>query len=485
MNIKTSACSLLAVLFMISCDNNTSGLGSSLIPDGDAIEVTADSCYAASRSIKAADSLVIMTSQCNLGRYTEPVSGSTFQAGYLTQLSCMESFNLPDSVYGIGNHTFPAWFDSAVADAKPYYAQLRIYYTGFFGDSTNTLKIEVFPLNRMIDANSIYYPDLDPSQFCDLSSKPIASITASADNFQNNDSIRSTSSYYPSITIPLPDTLAQRILESYYLPGGKEKFADATSFMRNIIKGFYIRCAQGDGTVLYIDRSVLELNFKYINYEDQEDPSMESLMAEFPGNSEVLQLNCFKWTGLVTQLNDNSCTWIRSPFGILTEITLPIDSMKTAGSVLNATQLCLSSANTPSNRYKPSVPSTVVLVRKELMQDFFRKNNITDDTESFAASYSSKYGTYTFNNIAALVEKAWSDRKEWLDDNNKTGTEADLAEYANSHPDWNKVVLIPVTPVTGTQSTVLSYTLDIKMHQVKLVGGANNKLKVKIIRSRF
>ena len=119
------------------------------------------------------------------------------------------------------------------------------------------------------------------------------------------------------------------------------------------------------------------------------------------------------------------------------------------------------------------------------MQDFFRKNNITDDTESFAASYSSKYGTYTFNNIAALVEKAWSDRKEWLDDNNKTGTEADLAEYANSHPDWNKVVLIPVTPVTGTQSTVLSYTLDIKMHQVKLVGGANNKLKVKIIRSRF
>lgn len=484
MNIKTSACSFLAVLFMISCDNNTSGLGGSLIPDGDVIEVSADSCFATSRSIKAADSLIIMTSQCNLGRYTEPLSGATFQSGYLTQLNCMENFNLPDSVYGIGSHTFPAWFDSTVADAKPYYAQLRIYYSGFFGDSTNTIKIEAFPLNRMIDASTVYYPDLDPSQFCDLSAKPISSVTVSALNYQNSDSIRSTSTYYPSIKLPLPDTLAQRILETYYQPDGQKKFADATAFMNNILKGFYIRCTQGDGTVLYIDRTVLEVNFKYIDFDDDE-PYMESLMAEFPGNSEVLQLNCFKWTGLDTQLNDNSCTWIRSPFGILTEITLPIDSMKTPGSVLNATQLCISSANTPSNRYKPSVPSNIVLVRKELMQDFFKKNNVTDDTESFAASYSTKYGTYTFNNIAALVEKAWSDRKEWLDDNGKTGSPTDLAEYAASHPDWNKVVLIPVSAVTSSQGSVISYNLDIKMHQVKLVGGGNNRLKIKIIRSRF
>lgn len=484
MNIKTLACSFCAVLFMISCDDNTSGLGASLTPDGDVIEVTADSCFATSSSIKAADSLVIMTSQCNLGRFTEPQTGSTFQAGYLTQLNCKENFTLPDSVYGIGGHVFPAWFDSAVAGDKPYYAQLRIYYSEFLGDSANAIKIEAFPLNRIIDANTIYYPDVDPSQFCDLSASPIASVTVSALNYQISDSVRNTSNFYPSIVLPLPDTLAQRMLESYYQPDGKELYADVTAFMNNIAKGFYIRCSQGDGTVLYIDRTVLELNFKYIDYSDDE-PQMESLVAEFTGNSEVLQLNCFKWTGLESQLNDNSCTWIRSPFGILTEIELPIDEMKTSGSVLNAAQLCLSSANTPSGRFKPSVPSTLLLIRKEQMQDFFKKNNITDNTESYAASYSTKYGTYTYNNIAALVEKSWSDREQWLDDNGKSHDAQGYAAYQNAHPDWNKVVLIPIKATVNSQSSVLNYSLDIYMHQVKLVGGQNNKIKIKTIRSKF
>ena len=105
-------------------------------------------------------------------------------------------------------------------------------------------------------------------------------------------------------------------------------------------------------------------------------------IAEFQGNSEVLQLNCLKWTGLEGQLSDSSGTWIRSPFGILTEITLPIDDMRDNEYVLNAAQLRLSTAVTPSSKYKPSVPSTLLLIRKDKMQEFFAKNNTADKTES-------------------------------------------------------------------------------------------------------
>jgi len=464
MNLKTTVCSLIAGLFLLSCDADTSGLGGSLTPGSDIITVTSDSCFAVSRTISSPDSLLIMTTQCNLGRFTEQNSGATFESSYLTQLSCMEDFTLADSIYGIGSHTFPAWFDSAVAGQKPYYANLKLYYSSFFGDSSNTIKIEVFALDSMINVNDRYYPSLDPSIFCNTSAQPLASTTVSAWNYQDSDSLRKTTNYYPSITVALPDSIAKMILEAYSDPATRHYFADSESFMQNLIKGFYVRCSQGDGTILYIDRTVLEVNFKYISYE-KSDPKMESLMAEFPGNSEVLQLNCFNWSGLDSQLSDSSCTWIRSPFGLLTEITLPIDEMRDDEHVLNSAMLRLSTAVTPSNRFKPSVPPTLLLIRKGKLREFFNRNQTVDNVESFVATYSSKYGTYTFNNISAMVEKIYSDPD-------------------SSDPDWNKVVLIPVTATVDSKRTAISYGLDIKMRQVKLVGG-NTPIKIKTIRTKF
>ena len=479
MNLKTTVCGFIALLFLISCDEDTSGLGSSLTPQGDVLIVQNDSCFASSRTIKAADSLIIMTSQCNLGRFTEEGSNARLDASYMTQLGCMENYSIADSVYGIGNHTFPQWFIDEVGDQKPYYAQLSLYYSSFIGDPTNPVKIEVFPLDRMIDTETKYYPNMDPSLFCDTQAQPMASVTVSAQNMQDSDSLRSLSGYSPSITIPLPDSIAKIILESYFDPERKHYLSDSKSFMENLCKGFYIRCSQGDGTLFYIDRTILGINFKYIGLDDDDEPQLESRMAEFWGNSEVMQLNCLKWTGLESQLSDNSCTWIRSPFGVLTEITLPVDDMRDEEYVLNAAQLRISTAVTPSNQYKPSIPTTLLLIRKDMMEDFFASNSTADKTESFLATYSSKYGTYTFENIAAMIEKMYGDRVEWLDENG-----GGIAEYEQARPDWNKVVLIPVSANTDSRNTVVNYNLDIRMHQVKLLGGST-PIKIKTIRTKF
>lgn len=484
MNFKTLFYSFIAVLFLISCDNETSGLGSSLTPNSDIITVKADSCFAASRTIISPDSLLILSSQCNLGRFTEPVSGTTLESGFLAQYNCKESFSLPDSVYGIGTHQFPAWFDSALVGKKPYYANLRLYYTSFLGDSTNAIKIDVYPLDKMIDVNKRYYSNIDPSEFCNTSVQPLASVTASAWNLQQADSVRNVSNYYPCITIPLPDSLARMILESYDNPATRHYFRDATSFMENLVKGFYVRCSQGDGTMLYIDHSVLEVNFKYINNEDTV-PKMESLMAEFPSNTEVMQLNSFKWSNLDSQLTNDSCTWIRSPFGLLTEITLPVDDMRDNEYVLNSAMLRLSTAVTPASRFKPTTPAVLLLIRKGLAGDFLSRNSMTDKVESFATGYSSKYGTYTYDNIAAMVEKMYSDRAEWLEQNGMTADAAGFAAYQAAMPDWNKVLLIPVTYSQDSRGNATSYSIDIRMHQVKLLGGNSNPIKIKTIRSKF
>ena len=483
MNFKTLVYSFLAVLFLISCDNETSGLGSSLTPEDDVITVTADSSFAASRTILSPDSLIIMTSQCNLGRFTDPASGTMFESGYLTQLNCMENFKIADSIYGIGNHTFPEWFDSAVTGQKPYYANLKIFYTGYFGDPGNAIKIEVFPLDKMIDANRNYYPGVDPTEFCNTSVKPMASATVSGRNMQQTDSLRAQTGYYPCITIPLPDSLAKAILEAYDNPDTRHYFNGAKSFMENLVKGFYVRCSQGDGTVIYVDYTVMEVNFKYISYEEGE-PQVMSLMAEFPGNTEVLQFNAIKWTNLESLLADNSGTWIRSPFGVLTEITLPVDEMRDDKYVLNSAMLRIPCAVTPSSYYKPSAPANLLLVRKDMMKDFLSRNNMVDKVESFVSSYSTKYGTYTYDNIAALIEKIYSDRAEWLTANNLT-LESGKAAYEAARPDWNKVVLVPVTADVNSSGSAINYTLDINLHQVKLIGGTGNQIKIKTIKSKF
>ena len=126
-----------------------------------------------------------------------------------------------------------------------------------------------------------------------------------------------------------------------------------------------------------------------------------------------------------------------------------------------------------------------MLIRKDIMKSFFGKNSNIDNSQSYAASYSSKYGTYTFDNIAALVEKAYNDRLNWLEDNNMKLDDQGKQAYQVAYPDWNKVILIPVTANTSSTSTVISYSLDIRMHQVKLLGGPNNKIKIKTIRSKF
>ena len=100
------------------------------------------------------------------------------------------------------------------------------------------------------------------------------------------------------------------------------------------------------------------------------------------------------------------------------------------------------------------------------------------------ASYSSKYGTYTYENIAAMVEKIYNDRSEWLEENGKTLQNGGLEAYEQAYPDWNKVLLIPVTPILDSRNAVLNYTLDISLHQVKLIGG-DTPIKIKTIRSRF
>lgn len=111
------------------------------------------------------------------------------------------------------------------------------------------------------------------------------------------------------------------------------------------------------------------------------------------------------------------------------------------------------------------------MIPKSQLYSFFESSKVADYKTSFLASYASD-NTYTFNNISGLINYM-----KGLDRNT---------------PDWNKVVIIPVTLSTYTTSnnqTILTRVVhDMSLTSTKLVGGSQNPyqpIKMSVIYSKF
>lgn len=486
MNIRLSVFCLAAAMLLISCSNETASIGSSITPAEDILIERSNTYYATSRSIPADNGLLSRNDICYLGRYTDPETEAFTDASYLTQFNCVENFSFPDSVYGLEQFHFPDSLSLAEGE-KAFSTTLRLYLSEMPGDALNTLKLEIWPLTKSPDPNVYYSSDADLTKFYDTESKPWASLTVSPTDFIVSDSIRTLSDYYNNITLQLPDSIAENAVRSYFAEGGKAKYANTPAFMENICKGCYIRCIQGDGTLLPVALSVLEFHFKHL-VKDEKTGRMqiEGSVAEFAGNNEVLQINVIRNSGMEKLLSDNSNTYLMSPYGVLTEITLPIDEMSDSATMVNSASMSIYREN-PAGQHNLEAPASIIMIRKSLMYDFFRTTNSIDNISSFSTSFTSKYNEYAFSNISRLIIKCMTDRTEWMEQNGWSQDDSEGKEaYAKAFPDWNKVVLIPVTGQADANSNVLYYNLSVKPSSAKLKGGPEGDLiAIKTIKATF
>ncbi|MBR4312900.1 MAG: DUF4270 family protein, partial [Bacteroidaceae bacterium] len=173
---------------LIACDDNTGALGGSVIPNDDVITIEDSTYWATSRSI-IVDSVLGKTNKVYLGRFTDPETKSIFEADFIAQFNCEEGGNVfPDNIVG----------DSAVK------VELRLFFTNYFGDPTNTMTAEVYELERTLQEGERYYTNLDPTQFYDINSKPLATKVYTATDYTLEDSELNDSEHYANVNIPLP-----------------------------------------------------------------------------------------------------------------------------------------------------------------------------------------------------------------------------------------------------------------------------------------
>ena len=115
------------------------------------------------------------------------------------------------------------------------------------------------------------------------------------------------------------------------------------------------------------------------------------------------------------------------------------------------------------------------MVRKSDMYNFFLKNKSYDKVTSFFCNFNSTYNRYVFNNISRLINYCYAEYEK--------GIAAD-PHWESKNPDWNKVVLIPVTTTKDSNGNIVGITHDLKMSSVRLRGG-NEQIAIKIVTSSF
>ena len=184
-------------------------------------------------------------------------------------------------------------------------------------------------------------------------------------------------------------------------------------------------------------------------------------------------------------VEDNSCTYLKTPAGIFTELTLPVDevmSKEHSKDTLSTARLFISRINNSNlSDYSLPVPKTLLLVQKDSADVFFAKQKLVDYRNTHLSSYSKTYNGYTFGNISYLISQMYQERA-------MSGLSNE--EYAALHPDWNKVMIIPVETTYATLSSsseLTKVTYDMSLTSTKLVRGStdNNNIVLKVIYSNF
>lgn len=453
---------LTVILSLTQCDDTTIGVGNSVIPDQDIATARTDTFFATSSTIMANDSILANTSDVYLGQYTDENDNSSLASSFITQFGCTEDFEFPEN--------------GVIGDSATH-TTLRMYIDKYYGDSLNAMRCEVFPIIRTFDTNTPYYTNLDVEEFYDNSAEPLASKTFNVIDYTEHDSIIE-GEYTKRIDIPLPNSIGNMFIKKFYetddtgYKKGKEYFANSEAFINNIFKGLYVKCSQGDGTLIKIFRSRIDVGFeRYIDSSTGTLDSIQSLSAPFYSGKEVMQINKFTNSNLEALVKEEGHTYIKTPAALFTEVTLPIIEIIENCDTINSAKIVFDKLGNGTG----TAHTTLLMVRKEMMNKFFLKSELTDNKTSYLSTLSNG-NKYIFSNISEMIKSLYKEYTEGI---------AQDSNWETKNPDWNKVLLVPVTTSNDSYGNVLKIVHDISFANIKLRGGHGSRIPIQVVTSKF
>lgn len=468
----------LATLLIAGCDDNTSTMG---IPSKDEEVFPSYGTFLAYTHSEAMDSVLGNSTSSYLGSIDDPETGTRIRADFAAQFHTFENYSFPKFDLMFPDDGVKRTTDSIRCDS----VEVRLYFSNYYGAKNAPLKLEVYPLdkNNVLQEEEDYYTDTNLDQFVLPGSVPIATKVFTTEDYNLADAERNSATHADNVRIMLPDTVGSLIMRAYY--DHPEYFKDSYTFIRKVCPGFLFKIRSGNGSMLSVDVSTLNIYFNF--YDKVKRDSTCSALARFAATPEVIQSTQFSNDNMQSLVEEDDCTYLKTPAGIMTVAQLPINEIyqnHETDSVSRAQLTFTRLNNTKPSTQSLGIPQSLLLVRKADATSFFKKRSVADSKTSYTTSYSSTYNTYTFNNICRLISLCRKEKLAGMKAENLTEQ-----EWEQKHPDWNKVVLIPVNISTATdtygETHQVSVTHDMSMNSIRLQGGANTPIKMQVIYSRF
>lgn len=480
--MKTIIYTVIAIMSCItiaSCDDTTDSIGNSLTDNMDMLKVTTDTFNVATKSI-VADSVLSRSTTGYLGKIRDIETGNYITGDFMAQFSTLENYKLPekDSIISLQD-------GEVIADS----CSIRLFYTDYYGDSLATMNITAYEMNEPMKEGVKYYSNFDPiAEGLIRNDGMKVNKTYTLTDLSISDEDRADeSSYTPNIKINLNKPYTDKngvtynnygtyIMRMYY--EDPDRFKNSYNFIHEVCPGFYFKTNDGIGSMAYITVSQLNIYFRYLN------DSTYVGTTSFSATEEVLQTTNISndKQNIADLANDNTCTYLKTPAGIFTEITLPVDEITEnhSNDTINTAKISLTRINNNTHdEYSLSAPSTLLMIPKDSLYTFFENGDNVDYKKSFIATYSSSTNQYTFNNISGMITYMADIKKKGLAEN---------SNWLSEHPDWNRVVVIPVSVTTNSSSQIVKIVHDMSLTSTKLVGGSENPyepIKINVIYSKF
>lgn len=451
---------VIAALTFAACDDTTEGIGGSITNKIDNINISNSAFNVTTKSI-VADSVLSRNNTGLIGKMKDPETGNYVKGDYMTQLSVLPTFSVDTLDY-----IKQANGGSIEADS----CYLLVSYNASYGDTIAPMKVTAYEMTKPMEENKEYYSNYDAfkegwvsENNQHWSSNYNLSNTSDVKNFKIylNKEYKKGGKTYKNYGSYIMQTYAEH----------PEYFKTNYKFLNNVCPGFYIKNVGGTGNMAKIWNT--ELIFYWTRHKtiNKDSTAVSIGYNRFDGTEEVLQLNKIENdTENLKKLaskDQEKCTYLKSPAGIFTEVTLPIEDIMKGHEkdTLNTATISFPRLNNENedNPYNFATPSTILMVQKDSLQSFFEKSKLADNRTSYTASYSST-GTYknayTFQNIANLVSAMYKNK--------------------GKGENWNKVVLVPVNVITTTQgyTTVISkINHDMSLASTRLIVGTDDPNK--------
>lgn len=456
---------VIAALTFAACDDTTEEIGGSITNKIDNINIS-DSAFNVTTKSIVAGAVLSRNNTGLIGKMKDPETGNYVKGDYMTQLSVLPTFSVDTLDY-----IKQANGGSIEADS----CYLLVSYNASYGDTIAPMKVTAYEMTKPMAEDQEYYSDYDAFKAeagwvsennQHWSSNYNLSNTSDVKNFKIylNKKYEKDGKTYKNYGSYIMQTYAEH----------PEYFKTNYKFLHNVCPGFYIKNVGGTGNMAKIWNT--ELIFYWTRHKTikAKDGVTDSTVVgigynRFDGTEEVLQLNKIEndKKSMEKLASQEKWTYLKSPAGIFTEVTLPIEDIMKGHEkdTLNTATISFPRLNNENedNPYNFATPSTILMVQKDSLKSFFEKSKLADSRTSYTASYSST-GTYknayTFQNIANLVSAMYKNK--------------------GKGENWNKVVLVPVNVITTTQgyTTVISkINHDMSLASTRLIVGTDDPNK--------